>query len=253
MRIGGGVAVVAALFVLACIGARAQAANGHASASCARGAKAAVIAGNFKCLKVGASCSAAHQSDYRRYGFVCQSKKLRKKTPTGAGSSGSGGATTPAPTPTPPAVPPGSDRAHPIALGQPGDIGNGWTVTITGVSFDAWSALAAANMFNSPPAAGLQDVMISVSATYSGAGSAHLDPDFIFRSVGASNVSYTAFGNDCGVLPDPDLKLQDPEVFTGGTVSGNAACWQVAIGDVSSLEMFTEPFLSQTQVWFALR
>lgn len=258
MRVGGAVAVLMLVLVAATAGSTAARAQTRAlEASCAKGAKAAVVGGNFKCLKVGAACLAKHQADYRRYGFTCVSGKLRKKSATaktgGAGSTGVTTAPPAPPTPAPPVVAAGTDRAHPIPLGQPGNIGGGWTVTVTGVSFDAWPAIGAANMFNTAPASGVQDVMVSVSATYTGSGSSHLDSDYALRAVGASNVAYTSFGNSCGVLPDPNLSLADPEVFSGGTVSGNAACWQVSAADVGSLEMFAQPLLGQTQVWFALR
>jgi hypothetical protein len=94
-----------------------------------------------------------------------------------------------------------------------------------------------------------------VRATYTGSGSAHLDSGFRFRAVGSSQVAYTTFGNSCGVLPKPDLYLDDPQVFTGGTVSGNAACWQVTSADAASLVMFVHTFLadSDTDVFFALK
>lgn len=118
---------------------------------------------------------------------------------------------------------------------------------------DATAAVLAANEFNTPPPAGSQDVMVAVTATYNGSGSSHLDSGFILRAVGTANVAYTTFDSPtCGVLPDPDLYLDDPEVFAGGTVSGNAACWVVPSSDVSSLVMFTELLDSDQQVFFAL-
>jgi hypothetical protein len=47
-------------------------------------------------------------------------------------------------------------------------------------------------------------------------------------------------------------KLATTEVFSGGTVSGNAACWTVPTADVQSLVMFAEPSSSNTQAFFAL-
>jgi hypothetical protein len=140
-----------------------------------------------------------------------------------------------------------------VPFGQPAPLGNGWTLTVTQFVPDATDMVLAANEFNSPPPAGSQDVMVAVSATYSGTGSSHLDSGFTLRAVGAAGVAYTTFdANSCGVLPDPDLDLNDPEVFSGGTVSGNAACWVVPSSDVSSLVMFSEPFLVDQQVFFAL-
>ena len=95
--------------------------------------------------------------------------------------------------------------------------------------------------------------MIAVSATYNGTGSSHLDSGFAMRAVGASQVAYTTFNNSCGVLPDPNLELEDPEVFSGGSVSGNAACWSILSSDAGSLVMFFEAFLSDLRTWFALR
>jgi hypothetical protein len=119
---------------------------------------------------------------------------------------------------------------------------------------DATAAVLAANMFNDPPPPGSQDVMVAVTATYNGSGSAHLNSGSLLRAVGAANVAYTTFTDPtCGVLPEPDLYLNDPEVFTGGTVSGNAACWVVPSSDVGSLVMFTNPLASDARVFFALR
>lgn len=95
--------------------------------------------------------------------------------------------------------------------------------------------------------------MVAVTATYTGGNSARLDSGFSMRAVGASNIGYTTFQNECGVLPAPDLQLDDPEVFSGGSVSGWAACWQVASGDAGSLVMYYDPFLGDQRVWFALR
>jgi hypothetical protein len=96
--------------------------------------------------------------------------------------------------------------------------------------------------------------MVAVSGTWNGKGSSHLDSGFALRAVGASNVAYTTFdSHNCGVLPDPNLDLDDPQVFTGGTVSGNGACWAVRSSDVSSLVMFSSPFLVNKEVFFALR
>jgi hypothetical protein len=117
---------------------------------------------------------------------------------------------------------------------------------------EATAAVLAANQFNTPPPAGSQDVMVAVSATYNGSDSSHLDSRYALRAVGAANVAYTTFYNSCGVLPEPNLEFTDPEVFTGGTVSGNAACWVVPSSDVSSLVMYTAPVGTSQQVFFAL-
>jgi hypothetical protein len=106
-------------------------------------------------------------------------------------------------------------------------------------------------MFNDPPDAGKQFFMVAVSATYSGPASDQLDSSYNFRAVGSSNVTYTTFNDSCGVLPDPSLQLHDPEVFTGGTVTGNAACWSIATGDAASLVLLVRDS-GHPDTWFAL-
>lgn len=146
----------------------------------------------------------------------------------------------------------GASRTNPVPLGKQARVGD-WLVTVTGVYPDASADVLAANMFNSPPAEGRQFFMVAVSATYVGTGSTKLDSSYGMRAVGASNVAYSTFGDSCGVLPAPNLSLDNPEVFEGGTVAGNAACWSIVSGDASSLVMYFEPFLSSSRVWFALR
>lgn len=160
----------------------------------------------------------------------------------------------PAPPPPPPAPPPppGSSRENPVPLGQAAAVG-GWTIAVTAVYPNATAQVLAANPFNDPPTVGNQFFMIGVTATYKGPGSSRLDSGFSMRAVGASGIVYTTFNNSCGVLPEPNLQLDDPEVFTGGSVSGNAACWEIQSSDADSLAMFYQPFLSDERTWFALR
>ena len=158
----------------------------------------------------------------------------------------------PAPPPPPPPTPPGTSRTNPIPLGQAGNVGKGWTVTVTNVYPDATAQILGANQFNDPPAAGSQFFMIAVTATYTGAGSSRLDSGFSMRAVGSSNVAYTSFNNTCGVLPEPNLSLHNPEVFSGETVSGNAKCWQIRSSDAGSLVMFYDRSLGDQVTWFAL-
>ena len=108
-RTGGLFIAAAFLFVMLSLPAGASAARDRAGiagaradvlvptaldASCPRGSKAAIIGGNFKCLRLGAACKARYQTAYRKYGFKCVSGRLRKLT-------------TPAPPPSPPPGQPG--------------------------------------------------------------------------------------------------------------------------------------------------
>jgi hypothetical protein len=82
------------------------------AASCARGTKPAVIAGNFKCLRVGLKCSASYQSAYRKYGFHCTKGRLRK----GTGAPPPEEVFTPPPPYTPPAPAPAPPVSTPAAV-----------------------------------------------------------------------------------------------------------------------------------------
>jgi hypothetical protein len=235
MRRLAGALVVLALGVVAGSASARPLAPG---ATCKAGLKAAIVGGVFSCLKVGQVCQAKHERDYERSGFVCRSGRLRTRA--------SGSAATRAPSG------PGSSRENPVLLGKPGALGNGWTLTITAVNPDATSAILAADSLNTAPLAGMQYVLISITATYGGTGSSHLTPGTSLHSIGASNAVHSTANSFCGKLPSPNLDLDNPLVFKGGTISGYAACWMVSTEDVASLEMYYEPLLSTTQVWFAL-
>src|SRR5712692_5131382 len=207
-------------------------------ATCKAGLKPASVGGAFSCLKVGQACQAKHVRDYARSGFTCRGGRLR--------TSVSGSAATRSPSA------PGSSRENPVLLGKPRALGNGWTVTITNVNPDATAAIIAADPANGPPLSGSQYVLVTISATYGGPGSSHLTPATGLHSIGASNVSHSTSNSFCGKLPSPNLDLDNPLVFKGGTIAGYAACWMVSAGDVPSLEMYYQALLSTTQVWFAL-
>ena len=209
---------------------------GAGGSLCKTGFKPAVVDRAFACLKAGQACSAKHQSDYTRSGLSCKSGRLRVIV---AGTTRS-------------ASSPGASRANPVPLGRWGALGNGWKLTVTEVNLDAASASLAADTSNSLPLLGFQYVLVAVSATYDGSGSSHLTPGSSLRSIGALNIVRTSSNSYCGKLPSPDLDTGNPLVFHGGKISGYAVCWMVLIGDVSGLEMYYQPPLSNTQVWFAL-
>jgi hypothetical protein len=222
-------------------------ASGHAveratsSLTCKTGSKPARVAGKPTCLTVGQSCSATLRAAYARAALVCHEGRLTKlpaapKTLTTSRQSS----------------PPGSSRAYPIPLDTPGNLGNGWTLTITSVNTDAVSAILAADAANAAPLQNFHYVLITVTATYNGPGSSHLTPATSFRAVGASNVEHTTSNSFCGDLPQPNLDLTNPLVVSGQSESGYASCWMVSTADVASLEMYYQPLLSTTQVWFAL-
>lgn len=147
----------------------------------------------------------------------------------------------------------GTTRENPFPLGRAGAVGNGWTVTVTAVQRNATDLVLAADEFNEPPGDGNQFFMISVSAVYNGSGTSSLGSALAMRAIGESAVEYGTFENSCGVIPDPNLEIDDPEVSTGGTVTGNGACWEIASSDAASLVMFYVDSETEKTTWFALR
>jgi hypothetical protein len=205
------------------------------TAKCAAGSKLSRVGGVYTCLKPGQPCTVKHQGDYGRAGFLCRGGRLRAK-----------------PVVVKPPPLPGSTRADAIPLGKPGSLGDGWTLTVTAVNPDAESAILAADPTNKSPLDGFQYVLVSVSATYNGAGSSHLTPATSLHSIGPSGYVHTTSNSYCGTLPAPSLDALNPLVFKGGTIAGYAVCWMVPKGDVPLLEMYWQPLLGGTQVWFAL-
>jgi hypothetical protein len=190
-------------------------------------------------LRIGQPCSAKLQTQYKHAGLVCVKGRLAKlakpKTAT-----------------TTRQLPPAGTRSNPVPLNTPGSLGNGWTLTVTSVNADATSAILAAGPGNAAPLAGYRYVLVTVTAVYNGPGSSHLTPGTSFRAMGTSNVEHTTSNSFCGALPPPDLDVTNPLVQSGGSESGYAACWMVPAADVPSLELYYEPLLATSAVWFAL-
>ena len=69
---------VGATVVTSALGAVSPGRVSIAGGSCAAGSKPAIIAGTFKCLRVGSSCAAKYRVTYRRLGFSCVSGRLHK-------------------------------------------------------------------------------------------------------------------------------------------------------------------------------
>jgi len=139
-----------------------------------------------------------------------------------------------------------------VPLGHAGWVPTGWAITVTAAVPDATAQVLAANQFNQQPARGNQYFLISGKATYKGTGSSTLNSGYSMHAVGASLTTYTTYDNACGVLPAPDVQLADPRTSSGGTVSGNAACWAIKSSDASSLVMFYQASLTDPKIWFAL-
>jgi hypothetical protein len=147
----------------------------------------------------------------------------------------------PAPSPTAGAQPSAGSRANPVPLGTLVALEGGWSLKVISVTPNATSQVLAQNQFNDPPRPGHQYFIARVSAAFAGSGSDRFDGSFRLRALGTSSVTRTPFENSCGVIPD---KLPDPEVFAGGVTTGNI-CWEIPIGDASSMVLYDKPFLGE--------
>jgi hypothetical protein len=143
-------------------------------------------------------------------------------------------------------------RTNPIPLNTPGNLGNGWTIIVTSVNPDATAAILGADPSNAAPLAGDRYVLVTVTTTYNGAGSSHLTPATSFRAMSTANVEHTTSNSFCGELPPPNLDMTNPAVPTGASESGYAACWMVSASEVPTLELYYQPLLATSAVWFAL-
>jgi hypothetical protein len=104
-------------------------------------------------------------------------------------------------------------RLAPTPIGVPGDIGEGWKLTVGGLG-DITDAVLAENQFNEPPPAGFRFVGVNVTYEYDGAGTSTAF-SVIANAVGGANL---ALSTDCGVTPQRIDLTQ--ELSAGGTVSG---------------------------------
>jgi hypothetical protein len=147
--------------------------------------------------------------------------------------------------------PENGSREQPLPAGQAHDIGDGWTVRVAAFNPDGNQAVADANMFNEPPAAGRRYVIVTPEATYTGDAETANAYDITFRLVGASGV--TIDEEFMCVAPEPNW-TDLTEVFPGGTLTGNL-CFSVPETDVDSLVLIAEPTMafSGNRAFLALR
>ena len=113
---------------------------------------------------------------------------------------------------------------------------------------------SAGNHVNQPPPRGVQDFLVGLSVTYTGAGSGDISSLVnSLQTLGSHNVAYDVRDNPCGLLPPLDLAGAGPvEVRSGDTVTGNV-CFQIASNDARSLLLHAGDLLLKTDFWFALR
>lgn len=134
-------------------------------------------------------------------------------------------------------------RENPLPIGE--TVSNqDWRVTL-GTPREAWSEIAAANQFNSPPKAGMEYWIVPVTATYTGNQTGNVQFGIRVKFVGSDNRTYD---DACGVLPDPLSDIGD--LYKGGQAKGNT-CVAVPAG-AAGLWTVTTGFVGQP-VFFVAR
>lgn len=105
-------------------------------------------------------------------------------------------------------------RLAPTALATAVDVGEGWTMTVTGAARDITDLVMTENQFNDPAPEGFRFIGIDVTYTYSGSGAASAY-QVTSKVVGDDNVELST---NCGVVPGEVDNYSD--VFAGGSVAG---------------------------------
>ncbi|MGB8861019.1 MAG: hypothetical protein WCC60_17300, partial [Ilumatobacteraceae bacterium] len=131
-------------------------------------------------------------------------------------------------------------KANPV--GTVGDVGEGWSVSVTGAAHDITDAVVA-DSFNEPPPEGYRFIAVDVAYTFNGTGS---DSAFSVttHAVADGNV---ALAEECGSIPTPIDDFVD--VFAGGSVAGSV-CFVVP-ADATGLVLYSSTGFDTEAVTFA--
>jgi hypothetical protein len=134
-------------------------------------------------------------------------------------------------------------RLKPNPVGTTGEVGEGWSVTVTGAAHDITDAVVAENSFNTAPPDGYRYIGVDVSYTFNGTGS---DSAFTVttHAVADGNV---ALAEECGVIPTAVDDFVD--VFAGGSVTGTV-CYVVP-ADAAGLLIYSSGGFDAEPVMFA--
>ncbi|WP_205326223.1 DUF4190 domain-containing protein [Glycomyces sp. YM15] len=136
----------------------------------------------------------------------------------------------------------GTDPNAPLPAGSEVTTGN-WTVVISDVVPDATAQVLDADEFNTPPPEGYQFFMFTVDATYQGEESSTAWADLLFGVF----VEDSVYTEACGFIPD-DL-FYAPEVFTGGTATGNL-CLAVPTAGIETAAIGVEDYCAAGPRYF---
>lgn len=173
-------------------------------------------------------------------------------------ASTSRGSATPSPAATiRPTIDPtgdGSSPSTPLPLGQTGRVGD-YLITVIRVNDDAEAEILATNQFNDPARPGYRMVMATLELTYDGQETGDPFWDLVYKVLGSRGLAYADTDEESQCGSEPQGLIDAPEMFPGGTVTGNV-CWQMPEDEVDSLVMFLEPLFSfedDDRVFFALQ
>lgn len=136
-------------------------------------------------------------------------------------------------------------RTNPTPIGESADIGDDWSLAVTGPAVDITDAVLGENQFNDPPPEGFRFVGVPLQLAYDGTESTNALMVSI-KSVGNTNVEYS---ESCGVTPN-ELDLFT-DVFAGGVLEGQV-CFVVPADDLNTMTVYAEAFLEDT-AFFAIQ
>lgn len=140
-------------------------------------------------------------------------------------------------------------RENPVPLGEIARIGD-WEVAVVACDDDAWEGLQEHGRFNSPPADGFRDVMITISATYLGETSSDPQRAFRWAVVGSGGNTFDDMGEGRIVRFPTPLRRQG-ETFSGGSISGNVGA-SVPVDQIDGATVWLRSRKSD-RVFFALQ
>ena len=143
-------------------------------------------------------------------------------------------------------------RPQPVEIGGQGFVDDDWSIRIASVDADAWprilDAISQSQQRSATPVPGTRAILVRLSATYHGAGSAQYDARARLRLLDRANVAFSLSEADCGTLPDPVLP-ENQQTSTNDSIDGNL-CWAVPAGDTDSLLLYDAQASEDRRVFF---
>jgi hypothetical protein len=161
-----------------------------------------------------------------------------------------GGISSSAPAPAPTAGPKTGlgSLQQPFPLGAPGTLADGWQLSVTGITPDAFTGIHAALPSTVAPASDQRDFIVRVQATFAGQGTGVFS-GMRLALLSGIQTTYDQLHNSCGTVPD----MVPPNLMTpGGSVRGNV-CFTVRASDIGSLTLFDNQSTDADRLYFALK